>query len=68
MKWSTRIRQLNADGWTYQQIGDFIGLSKSAIGDLATGRKTQPRGDAALKLDALHLQYCGDPKPKRARL
>lgn len=68
MKWSTRIRQLQANGWTYREIGEAIGLTTGAVGDLAVGRREQPRADAGLKLQALHLQYVGEPKPKRARV
>jgi transcriptional regulator with XRE-family HTH domain len=67
MKWSDRIRQLQASGLTLQEIADSIGLTKSAVGDLAVERNEQPRAEAALKLHALHLQRCRNGRRPRPR-
>ena len=50
---------------TLQQIGDDIGLTGSAVGDIATGRSKAPSGEAAIRLHALHQQKC--PPPRRHR-
>lgn len=44
---------------TLAQIGEEIGLATSSVGDLANGYSESPRGDAALKLHALHEAKCG---------
>mgnify|MGYP002813957640 CR=1 FL=1 len=58
MNWSTRVRDLQARGMTLAAIGEKVGLSTSAVGDLATGYRKEPRGEAALALDALHRERC----------
>lgn len=65
-KWSTRVRDLQASGMTLSEIAEHIGLSTSSVGDLANGRSASPRGEAALKLDALHTLRCGKPGGKVA--
>jgi transcriptional regulator with XRE-family HTH domain len=62
--WTTLIQDLRAAGMTLSEIGAEIGLSTSAIGDLATGRTASPRGTAALKLHQLHSERCA--KDERA--
>lgn len=59
--WTRRVRELNGIGMTYAEIADHVGLSPGAVGDIASGRsgKEGPRGDAALKLDALHALKVG---------
>lgn len=52
--WASRIADINASGLTYAQIASLTGIPLSTIGDLATGRSKQPRGNAALTLDKLH--------------
>lgn len=49
---------------TYAEIGEAVGLTTGAIGDLASGRTESPRGDAALALHQLHLDRCAS-KPSR---
>jgi hypothetical protein len=63
--WSKRIRALQKAGLTLETIGLEVGLSKSAMGDLATGRKLQPMGDAAVRLYALHMERCSRVNGKR---
>jgi len=57
--WSKRIRALRKTGLTLREIGEHAGLSTSAVSDLAQGRNSQPKGDAGLRLYALHLSRCG---------
>lgn len=59
--WTRRVRELNETGMTYAEIAAQVGLSAGAVGDIASGRsgKDGPRGDAALKLDALHALKIG---------
>lgn len=39
---------------TYREIADQVGVSPQTLCDIARGRHSAPRGDAALRLDALH--------------
>lgn len=57
-KWAERIRELQAAGMTLAEIGNAVGLATSTVGDLANGRSASPRGEAALKLHALHENTC----------
>jgi transcriptional regulator with XRE-family HTH domain len=57
--WAQRIRDLQAAGMTFQAIGEEIGLATSSVGDIANGRSSSPRGEAAIKLHALHQLRCG---------
>ena len=66
MKWSSRIRQLQDAGFTLQEIGEAIGLTVGGVGDLAVGRNEAPRGDAAIKLHALHLKHCNGKRRRTA--
>jgi hypothetical protein len=43
---------------TLREIGERIGLTTAAVGDLATGRNYQPHGEAAVQLNTLHLLRC----------
>ena len=43
---------------TLAEIGEHIGLSTMAVCDLGNGHTKSPRGDAALKLHALHAERC----------
>lgn len=52
--WQTRIEDLQRAKMTLAEIGAEIGLSTSAVGDLATGRTKAPGGDAAVRLYELH--------------
>ena len=56
--WSRRIRALQKAGFSLREIGDEIGLTIGAVGDLAVGRNEEPRASAAFKLHELHLKYC----------
>lgn len=59
MDWSAIVRDLQARGMTLAKIGEIVGLSQSAIGDLATGYHKAPRGEAAIKLDRLYRSRRG---------
>lgn len=48
---------------TLAEIGAQAGLATSTVGDLANGRSSSPRGDAALKLYQLHERMTA-PAPK----
>lgn len=52
--WACIISELRDAGMTYAEIGEHVGVAGSTIGDLATGRSKSPRGNAAVKLFALH--------------
>jgi transcriptional regulator with XRE-family HTH domain len=54
--WASRIRELQTAGMTLAEIGEQTGLATSTVGDLASGRSSSPRGDAALRLHSLHEQ------------
>lgn len=58
--WASRIDDLQEgeDGLTLAEIAEQIGVAASTVGDLKTGRSASPRGEAALKLDALHRLRC----------
>ena len=49
-----------------QEIGEAIGLTVGGVGDLAVGRNEAPRGDAAIKLHALHLKHCNGKRRRTA--
>lgn len=59
-QWSKRIRDLQLSGMTFKEIGDEVGIAISTVGDLATGRTREPRGDAALALRDLHDRRCAN--------
>lgn len=52
--WKQRVLDIRGSGLTYAKIGEKVGLATSSVGDIASGRTKRPRGDAALRLDALH--------------
>lgn len=58
--WASRIEDLQEgdNGLTLAEIAEQIGVAASTVGDLKTGRSASPRGEAALKLDALHRLRC----------
>lgn len=58
--WAKKIRDLQRRDMTLSQIAIAIGLATSSVGDIARGRSASPRGDAALKLQALHFERCKD--------
>jgi len=55
------VRALQALGMTYAEIGAEIGLSPSAVGDLANGYAKAPTGMAAVQLYQLHTERCPAP-------
>lgn len=57
--WAHRVQALRASGLRLREIAHAIGLAVSTVGDLANGRTGSPRGEAALKLDALYRARCG---------
>lgn len=56
--WASRIGDLQGTGLTLADIAEQIGVAPSTVGDLKTERSASPRGEAALKLDALHRLRC----------
>lgn len=52
--WPQMIIDLRKVGFTFQRLGDTLGISKGATHDLMTGRSKQPTGDVAVKLIDLH--------------
>ncbi len=60
------LRDLRAQGWSYAQIGNVIGLRRSSVCDIERGRTVQPRPAAAERLRALHaMQLPAPPNPMR---
>lgn len=64
--WAERIRALQDKGLTLSRIGEEVGLATSSVSDLANGRSASPRGEAALKLHALHERVCGSAESCRS--
>jgi hypothetical protein len=52
--WALQVLELRATGMSLKDVGDAIGLSVSATGDIAASRTAAPKGESALKLAALH--------------
>jgi transcriptional regulator with XRE-family HTH domain len=51
--WRERVQLLRRT-MTLREIAEQIGMSPSSVSDLEQGRHESPRGDAALRLDALY--------------
>lgn len=51
---------------TLGQIGEAIGLATSTVSDIAQGRTSEPRGEAAVKLYSLHQRVCGQHTQRQA--
>jgi hypothetical protein len=51
--WQDKIGALRTWGFTLAEIGRNIGLTAQSVCDLEAGRSKEPRGGAALKLEAL---------------
>lgn len=49
---------------TLAEIATEVGLSTSSVGDLASGRSSSPRGEAAMRLHDLHKTRCKATKRK----
>ncbi len=64
--WTERITELEAAGWSLTKIAAEIGLSLPALSDVKQGRTSQPRANAALKLDALHRAVTSTPDARAA--
>jgi hypothetical protein len=62
--WKSRIRDLQASGLTFEQIGEAVGLAGTTVSDLANGWSKSPRGDAALAMHLLHVERCGNAAKK----
>lgn len=52
--WAEKVRGIRETGLTCREIGELVGLSTSAVNDLAHGRIIEPRGDAAVAIYKLH--------------
>lgn len=53
MKQTLNIRKLRqSKGWTLQYVGDAVGLNKTAVYDIETGRR-KPSYDVLVKLETL---------------
>lgn len=57
--WQRLVIELRGTKMTLAAIGKRIGLATSSVGDIATKRTAKPRGDAAVKLVALHRERTG---------
>lgn len=64
--WSDRIKALEDAGLTLKAIGEAVGLTSSGVSEIKRGATKAPRGDAALKLDALHRLKCTPAATKAA--
>ena len=56
--WQDIIADLNENGMTYAAIAEAVNSKVSTIGDIATGRSTEPRGMTAVLLMRLHQKRC----------
>jgi IS30 family transposase len=56
--WASRITDLEEAGLSLVEIAHLIGVAPSTVGDLKSERSSEPRGEAALKLDSLHRRKC----------
>jgi hypothetical protein len=65
--WTQKVKDLQASGMTYAEIGTAINLAPSTVGDLAAGKYKSPRGDAAILLAQLHAEKCAPVKPSKKR-
>jgi transcriptional regulator with XRE-family HTH domain len=65
--WQDRIGALRTKGLTLAEIGQKIGLTAQSVCDLEAGRSKSPRGDAAVKLDALFRETVLRGKRGRGR-
>ena len=54
--WAAMIRQMQGQGMSLRAIAVRLGISKSAVGDLATGKSSEPAGWAAVRLYKAHCQ------------
>lgn len=57
--WQEIIATLSAGGMTYSAIAEAVNSKGSTIGDIATGRSTEPRGMTAVLLMRLYETKCG---------
>jgi hypothetical protein len=57
-EWQTWIRALEDKFGALQAVADALGTPLSTLSDLKQGRSRSPRGDLALKLDALYRARC----------
>jgi hypothetical protein len=64
ISWRDRINELRGLPMTYREIADQVGVSPQTLCDIARGRHSAPRGDAALRLDALHRARLKENKPR----
>jgi hypothetical protein len=61
--WQERIEDLEGVGMTREEIAKSCGMALSTLGDIATGRTKEPRGDAAVAMHQLHVERCLPRKP-----
>jgi len=52
--WQQMIQDLRDAGYKWRQIGEAMGLGRSSVHDLWTGRSQEPSGNAAIELVKLH--------------
>lgn len=64
MDWKQHITQLQAKGYTQQQIALECGCSQAGICDLVRGRTKEPRYAVGAKLLDLLAKPSGGRKPK----
>lgn len=59
--WTDAVLTMLANGWRLSEIARHVGLSRSAMCDIAKGRHSEPKGFAAVLLYAAR----NDPPPSR---
>lgn len=65
--WKDMILELNNDAdMTFREIGERVGLSTSAVHDIASGRTQEPRYDVCNKIKRLHGIKFRKPREARA--
>lgn len=64
--WASRIRELEARGWSLTAIAEHIGSSPQSVSDVKHERSKAPNGDAAVRLWQLHRSRRLPPNPRAA--
>lgn len=61
--WAVKVTDLEAAGMAQGRIARAVGLSRTALNDLKTGRSGEPKGMVAVRLHALWKRRARTPKP-----
>ena len=67
MNWPELLQDLRDTSMTQAQIADLVGVTQSAISDLARGLTTKPSYELADKLRALHKRVMRSKQKAEAK-